>query len=188
MRKNKFQLSLPGFTQKSKALSHGGILSIGKRKTARPFDRKQALHVVLRSSKANGSLSLLTQKNRKHIEILLNRVKKKWNIQIYHFANVGNHIHLLIRAKTRRDWQNFIRELTGAIAVIVTNARKGLACKFWDHLVFTRIVRFGSEFNVVADYVSKNLWESVGVPIRKYLKDGFKIQEFGRQGFVVVKN
>ncbi len=187
MRKNKFQFSLPGFTQKSKALSHGGSLSIGKRKTARPFDRKQALHVVLRSSKAIGKNSMLTQKNRKHIELLLNRVKKKWNIQVYHFANVGNHIHLLIRARNKRDWQNFIRELTGAIAVIVTNARKGIAGKFWDHLVFTRIVQFGREFTVATDYISKNLWESVGVPVRKYLKDGFKIYEFSRQGFLIVK-
>ena len=45
---------LPGFDPKNGDIAYGGDYSEGKRKEKRPFDRKQALHVVLRSSKARG--------------------------------------------------------------------------------------------------------------------------------------
>jgi hypothetical protein len=59
------QLQLPGFSFKTRS-THGGELARGKRKTMRPLDPKQALHLVLRSSKAKGSLSML-HPIRKHL-------------------------------------------------------------------------------------------------------------------------
>ncbi len=84
--------------------------------------------------------------------------------------------------------------------MIVTGAKKshGLArskskevCEsakrgFWDHLVFTRIVRFGKDFIAVAEYVLKNLWEAAGIPVRKFLANGYRILEFDEEGFVLV--
>ncbi|MGK5086671.1 hypothetical protein WDW86_22630, partial [Bdellovibrionota bacterium FG-2] len=57
---------------------------------------------------------------------------------------------------------------------------------FWDHLVFTRIVRFGKDFVGVAEYVLKNLWEGVGIPVRKILARGYRIREISEDGFVFV--
>src|ERR1035437_4356219 len=118
--KVKNQPFLPGFNSRTKPFAYGGEPSMGKRKTERPFDPKQALHVILRSGKARGSLSMLSRRHCNRICDLMNRLKKRWNISVYHYANVGNHMHLLIRAKSRESWQGFIREFAGGIAMIVT--------------------------------------------------------------------
>ena len=179
---------------------HGGDLAKGKRKTQRPFDPKQALHVVLRSSKARGQHSMLRPQHCNLIRDLMGRIKLRWGISVYRYANVGNHLHLLIRAKNRSDWQGFIREFAGGIAMIVTGARKSHALSrsrsadvpdsakraFWDHVVFTRIVKFGRDFKNVADYVLKNLWEGAGIPVRQILAKGFKILEISEDGFIFI--
>jgi len=141
-----------------------------------------------------------------HIQALLHRLKKRWGVSVYRYANVGNHLHLLIRCRSRRAWQGFIRELSGGVAMIVTGAKKGNALKrsivpgtsvsnanagksirgFWDHLVFTRIVSFGRDFNGVAQYVCTNLWEELGVPVRKLLAQGLKILEMSEDGAVLI--
>jgi len=189
------QFSLPGFNRTSARKAHGGDHASGKRKVQRPFDPKQALHVVLRSSKAQGQLSMLRPQHCNHIQALLHRLKKRWGVSVYRYANVGNHLHLLIRCRSRRAWQGFIRELSGGIAMIVTGAKKGNALSrgpvnttrgFWDHLVFTRIVSFGRDFYGVARYVSTNLWEGIGVPVRKLLAQGLRILEMSDEGAVLV--
>jgi REP element-mobilizing transposase RayT len=180
--------SLPGFNRKTLSNAHGGEHSKNKRKTMRPFDPKQALHVVLRSSKAKHKLSMLHPNHCNLIRNKVDQLKKRWNVSVYRYANVGNHLHLLIRAKSRADWQGFIRELAGSIAMIVTGARKGmpLAKGFWDHLVFTRIVQFGRDFKNVARYVCINLWEGSGIAVRKLLAKGQRILEMSEDGFVLV--
>lgn len=170
---------LPGFSPHTAAIAHGGEHTLGKRKARRPFDPKQALHVVLRSSKARGSWSMLQDRNAAHIHAFTYRLANRWGVRIYRFANVGNHIHLLIRARSRAVFQRFIRELSGTIAIIVTGAKKASPLKknsqnrgFWDHLVFTRIVHFGRDYEQVARYLIKNLFEGAGVPIKKLLAQG----------------
>ena len=130
----------------------------------------------------------------------MDRLKTRWDISVYRYANVGNHLHLLIRAKSRADWQGFIREFSGGIAMIVTGARKSHALPrskakdvpesakrgFWDYLVFTRIVSFGKDFKNVANYVLTNLWEGAGVPVRKILERGYRILEISEDGAVFV--
>ncbi len=143
---------------------------------------------------------MLSPKHCNPIRDLVDHLKKHWNVSVYRYANVGNHLHLLIRAKTRRSWQGFIRELAGGIAMIVTGARKGMSLAhpklsgvppsalrgFWDHLVYSRIVNFGRDFNNVARYVLTNLWEGFGVPVRKFLDQGFRILEISEGGGIFV--
>jgi REP element-mobilizing transposase RayT len=178
----KLESFLPGFNSKTLSTSHGGDIAPGKRKIARPIDPKQALHVVLRSSAANGEQSMLRPKNCQPIHDFAHDLAERWGVRIYRFANVGNHIHLLIKVPSRAVWRRFIRELAGGIAVIVTGARKGAGLKknesgrgFWDELVFTRIVKFGRDFFGVKDYLAKNLFEAAGLPMKKLLAQGYKI-------------
>ncbi len=187
--KSQKQLSLPGYNMKSARLSHGGTLGIGKRKTIRPIDRKQALHVVLRSSIATGGLSMLNENFCNHIDRTTKNIAKKWGVKLYNYANVGNHIHLLIRVPSRAIWQRFLRELAGTIAIIVTGAKKGASLAknatgrgFWDHLVFTRIVKFGKDFNKVSIYFVKNIFEAAGIPIKKLLAKGLRILTIAPDG------
>jgi REP element-mobilizing transposase RayT len=173
---------LPGFNSKTLASAHGGSLAQGKRKTARPIDPRQGLHVVLRSSVARGNRSMLNSQFCQPIHDFIHQLADHWGVRIYRFANVGNHIHLLIKVPSRAIWRRFIRELSGGIAIIVTGARKGAALKkndagrgFWDELVYTRIVKFGRDFLGVKTYLAKNLFEAAGLPMKKLLAQGYKI-------------
>jgi REP element-mobilizing transposase RayT len=199
LKRQEKQLSFPGFNRNTKKSAHGGEHTLGKRKGSRPFDPKQAIHVVLRSSQARGALSMLHPSHCNHIERLVNQLKLRWGIAVYRYANVGNHLHLLIRAKSRANWQGFIRELSGRIAMIVTGARKGNALLrsktagpesakrgFWDYLVFTRLVSFGRDFKNVARYVATNLWEGLGIPVREYLARGFRILDLHEEGGILI--
>ena len=183
---------LPGFNSKTATISHGGDHTQGKRKTRRPIDPRQALHVVLRSSLARGELSLLHPKHCDPVHIFTHKLAKRWGVRIYRYANVGNHIHLLIKVPSRAVWQRFMRELAGGIAIIVTGARKGLALAkndngrgFWDGLAFTRIVHFGRDFVNVGRYLIKNLFESAGVPMKKYMARGFRVISVSRDGAIL---
>jgi hypothetical protein len=180
--KTKRESFLPGFNSKSALISHGGDYAKGKRKTARPIDPRQALHVVLRSSKASGSLSMLGSRYCGPIHDFTHRLARKFGVRIYRYANVGNHIHLLIRVPSRAIWQRFLRELAGGIPIIVTGARKGASLPknqsqrgFWDGLAFTRIVSFGRDFVGMGRYLIKNIFEGAGLPVKKLLDQGFKV-------------
>ncbi len=109
---------------------------------------------------------------------------------MYRYANVGNHLHLLIRVRSRKDWQGFIRAFSGGVVMPVTVAKKGEAFRrgksFWDHLLFTWIVSFGRDFNHVAKYVLTNLWEGLGVPVRRLLLKGYRVLEISESGGVFV--
>lgn len=132
---------------------------------------------------------MLHPKHRNHIESFVQKTARRWGVKLYRFANVGNHIHLLIQVSTREAWKSFSRELSGGIAQIVTGAQKGSALArmqgsttpesakrgFWDHLLFTRIVSFGRDFNGMAKYLIKNLFEAAGVPMQRLLRQGAKI-------------
>jgi REP element-mobilizing transposase RayT len=186
MKKDSF---LPGFNSKTIGVSHGGDLAQGKRKRARAIDPKQALHVVMRSSIARGELSMLKRNHSHHIHVLLEKLSKRWGVRVYRYANVGNHLHLLIKVPSRAIWQRFLRELTGGIAIIVTGAKKGSALiknlngrGFWDGLAFTRIVSFGRDFAGVGRYLIKNLFEAAGVPMKKLLAQGYKILTISQDG------
>lgn len=192
---------LPGF-EKAAGAQHGGDLARGKRKTFRPIDPKQALHVVLRSSKARGVLSMLHPRHCNAIERHVQNTAKRCGVRVYRFANVGNHLHLLIKVPSRPAWKRFAKRLSGGVAQIVTGARKGAALNrttdrtrdidltesaqraFWDHLLFTRIVSFGRDFKGVAKYLIKNLFEAAGVPMKALMAQGLRLVIVDLQGQV----
>ena len=183
---------LPGFNSKTASISHGGDYTKGKRKERRPLDPKQALHVVLRSSVARGTLSMLHPSYCDPIHRITEKLSKRWGIRLYRYANVGNHIHLLIKVPSRAVWQRFLKELTGAIAIIVTGAKKGASLTkndtgrgFWDHLAFTRIVYFGRDFLNMGRYLIKNLFEAAGIPIKKLLEQGYRVCSISKDGLLL---
>ena len=57
-----------------------------------------------------------------HIYHFTNALAKRYGVRLYRYANVGNHIHLLIKVPSRMIWQRFLRELSGGIAIIVASA------------------------------------------------------------------
>ncbi len=156
------QLNLLKTTTESR---HGGGREKGRRKTRRPLTPKLALHVTFRAESARDKLSLLHPQHAKHVETRLKAIARKFHVRVYQYANSGNHLHLLLRGKTREGLQNFFRTAGSQIAQLVTGARKGqpLKRRFWDSLVFTRLVTPGQDFNNVRWYVHKNMLEAEGL-------------------------
>jgi len=159
-------------------LDHGGDIRKNKRKIARPFSHKHAIHVVFRSAKARGTWSLLTRENERTVKKLLDTYAYKYHIKVYRFENVGNHLHLLIKTETRkfhtakREFQGFLRQFAGEVAFIVTGAKKSTPKGgFWEKRVYSRLVTWGREFRAIGDYFSKNFFESKGLWAGK--KDGW---------------
>ncbi len=179
-------------------LAHGGDIRKGKRKLARPLIVKCPVHVVLRSSIARGNWSLLSPRNVKRVNFCVRESARRFDVKIHKYVNVGNHLHLLVKAQRKKDFQHFLRYLSGRIALIVTGARKGRSVlkiagttenrreffagisipggvRFWDRLAFTRVVGLGADFDKVLNYLELNLLESFGLIDRKNYKRTPKI-------------
>ena len=158
----------------------GGSLRKGKRKLARPIATKKPMHLVLRAQIFKSEWNLLSSKHRNQIENLVHQKADDNGIKIDQFANVGNHIHMIVISKTRDGFKRFLRTITGRIAAIVTGAKKGKriqlssqkrgACKhyqrkFWLGLAFTRVLEWGVDLFNTRHYITKNKFEGEGVHI-----------------------
>jgi hypothetical protein len=142
---------------------HGGFIRKGKRKLARPFDAKRPVHLVLKSSRAKGSLSLQRPTNEKTLSKRVYGFAPKFGIKVLEFANSGNHLHLLIMASNRKGFQNYLRTVTAVLAREVSGARKGRKFgKFWDAPAFSRVISWGKALNLVKRYLALNNLEAFG--------------------------
>jgi REP element-mobilizing transposase RayT len=176
MRKQK-QLLLNDEFQEEKEFG-GARLNKSHAKKSRPIAVKKTMHLTLRSSKAKGDRSFRYDKNRiQKIDKVVKTQARKFGVEIYRFANVGNHLHLLVRASYRRGFISFLRSISGIIARIALRAERGCAKLsestrgFWDQRPWTRILFTWTEFKNVKKYVEKNFNEAMGfVPYkpRKY--------------------
>ena len=144
-------------------LNHGGRKAGTHAKEARPFFVRKWNHVCLRSGLAVGPLSLLQNRNRRFIEALVAHLAKRYFLNLKDFANVGNHLHLQVRARRKEDLQNFLRVLAALIARHVTGARKGRPFgKFWDGLTYTRVLTTSMEDLRLRTYIRANQAETHG--------------------------
>jgi REP element-mobilizing transposase RayT len=147
------QKSFKKFTR----LEHGGELAQGRRKLDRPISTDKPMHVVLRSDKAKGEWSMLRHRNDRRIRHLVYQLAKRFNVRVYQYANAGNHLHLLVRAKSRSDFQAYLRALSGCVARAITGAKKGVRKgPFWARLAYSRIVQWGRDFLGVKVYLLQN--------------------------------
>lgn len=122
-----------------KSRSFGGESLKKRRKIARPLREGLIHHVVFKSKKAHGKLSLYTHKNL--VSSLLKERSQKYFIEVLDWVNMGNHIHLKVRFKDKNRFQNFTRTFAAILARKITGAHRGKTFgKFWDGLVFTRIL------------------------------------------------
>jgi REP element-mobilizing transposase RayT len=134
-------------------------------KCERPIDSKKALHLVLKSSHATGERSFNSKTHKKTVWRIINDHADKFGIKIHEYANGGNHLHILLRAKNREDYAAFIRTITGLIARCIGNSQRGrrLKKKFWDARPFSRVVSYArQEFNAAKTYLLRNTLEAIG--------------------------
>ena len=135
------QLSLtPQKNLKSlKGWTHGGVSLKKRRKLKRPLVPKAITHVVFKSSKAKGDLSFY--KNKRIVKKLLDEKSKKFFVEILDYVNMGNHLHLKVRFNDTKRFGQFIKSFSAMVARRITGAKKGKPFgKFWDGLVYTRVL------------------------------------------------
>lgn len=152
----------------------GGNLLKGNPKGRRPLSSKLPVHVTLRATRS----ILRLPKTHGLVNRELNRAAKRYGIRIYRWANVGNHIHLLIRIGKISNWTPFIRHLTGRIA----QGSRQLGVKigtFWAYRPHTRILAgWGRAFRVVSDYVRLNQLEGDGMIKRQEMATTKDLRDF----------
>ncbi len=150
--------------------SYGGTLRKTRkgRRGPRPLSTKTSMHLVLRSSKAKGSWSFLKPQNRTQLIQILKKFATKYGIRIISIANVGNHLHLHLKLGSRYTYKPFIRAITGAIAMAVTQTSRWKKLKtktsdrFWDYRPFTRVIESLTAFLNLRDYLKINKLEGEG--------------------------
>lgn len=149
--------------------THGGYESSGKRKTPRPFTPKAPMHLVLKSARAKGAWSLRHRKNHANVTAMIYVYSARFKVKVYRAANVGNHLHLLVKATNKKDLADYLRVLAGRIAITVSGARKHRKRigRFWDHLYWSRLVAWKADFHRVQRYVFANELEFLGKDVRQ---------------------
>lgn len=146
----------------------GSLTDSSNPKTKRPLDSKKPIHLIF---KANRSV-LRLPKTFSRVESLLEQKAKKYGVKIYKKANVGNHIHLVVRMTNRKLWNGFIRDFTSRLAHELRSL--GIVAKkqkLWKHRPFTRIVQgWQKAYKSVLDYIYLNQLEADGRMNRKEIK------------------
>jgi REP element-mobilizing transposase RayT len=145
-------------------LTHGGELAKGRRKTARPFDSRRAMHVVLRSGVAGSSMPSLYG-YRGYIGILVAELAHRFGVRVYEKSVNSNHIHLVTRGRDRAGFKRFLMALSGRIAQKVTGAKKGAPqpTKFWESIPWSRILEWGKAYITALRYAKQNALEAEGI-------------------------
>src|SRR3954469_12864898 len=114
MAKRKAQQVFKGLEQGSMSFG-GSLLKESHAKSKRPLDSKLPIHLVLRAVKGGMRMPKTLGK----VNQTVAKTAKKHGVTIYRYANVGNHIHMIIKIPSRPRWAPFIRELTGRISQTV---------------------------------------------------------------------
>jgi REP element-mobilizing transposase RayT len=132
------------------------------------------MHLTLHSQKARGAWSL--RRNDRAVRDALSACARQAGIRVYDFANVGSHLHLLVRARQRGAFQAFLRSFAGIVARRVTGATRGRPLQngpFWSALAWSRVVEWGRDYVSVRHYIHLNRIEAThGRAARRALEQG----------------
>ncbi len=139
----------------------GGTKGTGHAKRARPLAPRATYHIVLRSEKARGEFNMLRKHHKSLISKLIYRQAKRFFVRVEGYANVGNHLHIKAYAQGDKEFQNFLRTITCLIARKVTGATRAKKFgRFWDGLVFTRLIRTFTEHEILKRYIFANILQA----------------------------
>ncbi len=131
----------------------------------RPLSTRDPIHVVLKANRRRlRSQSLKTYANFRKITRVLQLYSIHFNVRMEQFAIEGDHIHLLLRAGRRAQFQAFFRVVAGQIAQrlpVVTDTRTR-GTKLWKHRPFSNIVVGPTYYRNVRNYIQLNVKESSG--------------------------
>ena len=150
---------MKGF-EKPETCFGGSLTDKSNPKSKRPLDSKMPIHLVFKTNKS----VLRLPKTFARVKGLLEKKTRKYGVKIYQQANVGNHIHLVVRMTNRKLWNGFIRDFTSSLSHdLRTLGVIAKEQKLWKHRPFTRIVKgWKKAFKSVIEYVFLNQLEVEG--------------------------
>jgi REP element-mobilizing transposase RayT len=162
MSKRQKQLSFAAKGLEKPKVAFGGHSFKTNAKSKRPISSKLPIHLVMRTD--GRKFSMRKPRAFRIVDRIVDQTAEKYRVRIYEFANVGNHLHMVIKLPHLREWAKFIRELSGRIAQEMQELRgpeKGE--KFWIFKPFTRVVAsWGKAYRDCCDYVILNRLEGEG--------------------------
>lgn len=145
-------------------------------KSHRPLHSRKPLHVCFRSRFATGKRTMLGL-NKLKVHRLVDLLSRKFDVKILKYANVGNHLHLVVKlpggiTTSRWRYRKWIRLLTSRLAIEIGGSKKGAPfkddrgrrTKFWDAIPFSRVIHGRRGWNIMSRYVIKNELQGQGVP------------------------
>jgi REP element-mobilizing transposase RayT len=138
-------------------VQHGGDVRRVRRKMERPVSTRRAMHVTPHSDRAYGDWSL--RRHQREVRETLAACARRSGVRVYDFANVGSHLHLLVRVRRRAELQSILRSFAGLVARRVTGAGRNKPLRggrFWSALAWSRIVSWGREYSMVRNYIYRN--------------------------------
>lgn len=108
---------------------------------------------------------------------LVASVSKRFGVKVVKYANVGNHLHLVVRLPAKGMtskifYGKWIRLLTSRVAFEIGGGKKGEPlkdgegnrAKFWDAVPFSRVIHDRRGWKTIDRYVLKNELEAQGLP------------------------
>src|SRR4030095_7165342 len=93
--------------------AHGGAVGRGRRKLERPVSTRRPTHLLLLSERGRGPWSL--RRHERAVRDALREMARRFGVRVYDYANVGTHLHLLVRARRREAFQALQRSLGGIV-------------------------------------------------------------------------
>ncbi len=119
---------------------------------------------MLKSTNAKGEWSFLKPRNKAIIAQLIKKYSEAYSVKVFSSANVGNHLHFHLQFRSPRSYRDFVRAMTGAIALKITGSSKIKALKerFWTQSPYTRFVFGIKDFLKISDYIKINQLEGFG--------------------------
>jgi REP element-mobilizing transposase RayT len=143
----------------------------------RPLSSKEPLHLVMKANKERLKGGFRTYQRFFLIHQITKRYISRFWIKIEQISVQDDHIHLLIRASRRSNYQSFFRVFSGQIAQRLE--QKGLLTnpvtdtpgagprgrnawkRLWKFRPFSRVVRGYRAYKTVRDYIQLNEKEAL---------------------------
>lgn len=169
--------------------SHGGELRKCRRgRGQRPLSSREPLHLVFKIDRRRLYFrSLRAPKSYSMIHFIFRKYSHRFRVGIEQISIQGDHLHLLIRASRRSQFQSFFRVTAGQIAQIFegqgwicnrvtdtprsgSGSRSGVVrgTGLWKHRPFSRVVRGFRAYQTVRNYIQLNEQEALGrIPYQK---------------------
>jgi hypothetical protein len=125
-----------------RSIEHGGPVSHGKRKTARPISTRLPMLVIFSCQFKSGLYSPGSPKNKQLIRSTVRSQAESFHVAVEKLRISGCEVQLTIRVPSRVAFQKFVKSLAGLIARGILKAERGSPknIRFWSGIPYSRIL------------------------------------------------